>query len=69
MKTGVWRLVLEYYPAGKTMSTSRMIVRADTKEETVKGLQKIFTGEISMKDIPKTGLDLTNKPESGLVNE
>jgi hypothetical protein len=66
VRKGHWRLVLEHLPEGKTNPASRMTVIANTKEETVEGLKKIFTGEIKMSEIPKTGLDLRNSHKTGL---
>jgi hypothetical protein len=66
MKPIIWTLILEAIPVGKTLAVSRMIVKANTKEDAVEGLKKIFSGEIKGQDIPKTGLDLTNKPINGL---
>jgi hypothetical protein len=63
MNKVVWTLTLESTPVGKTLPICRMTVKANTKEEALKGMQMILTGVIDTSKIPKTGLDLTGSNE------
>ena len=63
-----FELTIETRREGADHHIGRMIVKADTREEAIQGLQDVLSGKISMRDVPKTGLDLRkNPPTSGTL--
>jgi uncharacterized protein YajQ (UPF0234 family) len=53
-----FELTIETRREGADHHIGRMIVKADTREEAIQGLQDVLSGKISMRDVPKYGLDL-----------
>lgn len=64
-----FKLTLETFPrkdggmdAGK-LHCGIMTVKADTPEEAIEALQRYIRGEIDMRTVPKTGLDVRRNRE------
>jgi hypothetical protein len=59
-----FELTIETRHEGADHHIGRMIVKADTREEAIQGLQDVLSGKISMRDVPKYGLDLRKIKEA-----